>query len=215
MRLIKKCLKWLFYLISIPVLYVVISIILSFITVNNAEHIGADNEVYLGTNGIHLEIIIPLEVMDNALQKGLKFFTKDEYLSFGWGDKNFYLNTPTWGDLTIRNAFNATFLKSDTLIHLTRYKTKQTDWTVVKLTDEQLKKLNQYILNYFKKDQNGNKIILEGQGYSRYDDFYEAHGNYSCFKTCNSWVNSGLKESDLKACFWTPFDFAVLNKYKK
>lgn len=215
MRLIKTCLKWLFYLLSIPLIYVLISLLLSLITVNSTEHIGADNEVYLGTNGIHLEIIIPLEVMDNELQKGLKFFTKDEYLSFGWGDKNFYLNTPTWGDLTLKNAFTATFLKSDTLIHLTRYTSKRADWTAVRLTDEQLKKLNQYILNYFKKDQNGNKIILEGQGYSSYDDFYEAQGNYSCFKTCNSWVNSGLKESDLKACLWTPFDFAVLNKYKK
>ena len=64
-------------------------------------------------------------------------------------------------------------------------------------------------------DQNGNKILLIGKGYTTYDEFYEAKGNYSCFKTCNSWVNSALKESNLKACYWTPFDFSVLNKYKK
>lgn len=214
MKIIKKCIRWLFCFLLIPVFYVLISLLLSMITVNKNENIAANKAVYLNTNGIHLGIIIPLELMDSTLQKGLKFNSTDKYLSFGWGDKDFYLNTPTWGDLTVKNAINATFLKSETLIHLTRYKSKQDDWVKVKLTNDQLKKLNQYILKYFKKDENENKIILNGKGYSSYDDFYEANGNYSGFKTCNSWVNSALKESDLKACYWTPFDFSVLNKYK-
>ncbi len=215
MKIIKTCIKWLFYFLLIPVFYLLVSLLLSIITVNNNENIAADNEVYLNTNGIHLGIIIPIELMDSTLQKGLKFNSADKYLSFGWGDKNFYLNTPTWGDLTVKNAFNATFLNSETLIHLTRYKSKQEDWVKVELSEAQLKKLNEYILTYFKEDHNGDKIFLKGKGYTTYDDFYEAHGNYSCFKTCNSWVNSALKESDLKACYWTPFDFSVLNKYKK
>lgn len=214
MRIIKKCIKWLFYFLLIPVFYLLISLLLSIITVNKNEIIEADNEVYLNTNGIHLDIIIPLEIVDNRLQKGLKFNKADKYLSFGWGDKNFYLNTPTWGDLTIKNALSATLLKSETLIHLTRYKQKQDDWIKVELSNKQLKKLHQYILKYFKTDQSGNKIFLEGKGYTAYDDFYEAKGSYSCFNTCNSWINSALKESDLKACYWTPFDFSVLNKYK-
>ncbi|REG87882.1 uncharacterized protein DUF2459 [Winogradskyella sediminis] len=58
------------------------------------------------------------------------------------------------------------------------------------------------------------KIILENQGYSSIDDFYKAKGSYSCFKTCNSWVNSAFKESGLKSCLWTPFDFGLMNKYE-
>ncbi len=215
MRIIKKCIKWLLYFLLIPVFYLVISLLLSIITVNKNENIIVDNEVYLSTNGIHLDIVIPLETMYDELRKGLKFNGADKYLSFGWGDKNFYLSTPTWGDLTVKTAIYATFLKSETLIHLTRYKSRQDDWVKVKLDEIQLKKLNQYIQKYFKMDQNGNKILLIGKGYTTYDEFYEAKGNYSCFKTCNSWVNSALKESNLKACYWTPFDFSVLNKYKK
>ncbi len=59
------------------------------------------------------------------------------------------------------------------------------------------------------------KILLNNKGYSYNDDFYEALGSFSCFKTCNSWVNSGLKESDIKACLWTPFDFGLLRIHKK
>lgn len=214
MRIIKKCFKWLFYVFLIPIFYVLISLALSIITVNNNYDEKASKAVYLSTNGVHLDIIIPSTIIDSTLQKGLIYNSGDKYLSFGWGDKNFYLNTPTWGDLTVKNALSATLLNSDTLIHLTKYKSKQDDWVEVKLTNSQLEKLNNYILKYFKIDDNGSKIILAGKGYTDHDDFYEAHGNYSILKTCNTWVNSALKESDLKACLWTPFDFTVLNKYK-
>ena len=169
--------------------------------------------IYLNTNGVHLDIIIPVSEIDNDLKKGLKM--KDEkYLSFGWGDENFYLNTPTWNDLTFKNAFSALFLDSNTLSHLTKYSEKNSEWTVVNLNEKQLAKLNKYILTSFKFDESGNKMILENKGYSTNDDFYKAIGSYSCIKTCNSWANSALKRSDLKSCYWTPFDFGIINKYK-
>ena len=37
-----------------------------------------------------------------------------------------------------------------------------------------------------------------------------AEGSYSCVKTCNSWVNLALKESDLKSCLWTPYHFRII-----
>ncbi|WP_370569699.1 DUF2459 domain-containing protein [Flaviramulus sp. BrNp1-15] len=43
--------------------------------------------------------------------------------------------------------------------------------------------------------------------------FIKQKESYSCLKTCNSWVNSALKMSDLKSCYWTPFDFGIINKY--
>ncbi len=135
-------------------------------------------------------------------------------MSFGWGEENFYLNTPTWNDLTFGNGFRALFLKSSTLIHLTRYEQKRNDWIEIKVSEMELKDLNSYIFDSFKTNNDGSKIMLENKGYSINDDFYKAKGNYSCFKTCNSWVNSGFKQSGLKPCLWTPFDFSLMNKYK-
>ena len=66
----------------------------------------------------------------------------------------------------------------------------------------------------FKINENGMKIILDNKGYSTRDDFYKSEGSYSCFKTCNSWVNIGFKKSGLKSCYWTPFDFGLINKYE-
>lgn len=199
----------------IPIGYLVISLILTYITVNRSDN-GTDNNktVYLSTNGVHLNIIIPKNDLDIELKNGLVIANDSKYLSFGWGDEKFYLNTPTWNDLTFGNAFSALFLNSTSLIHLTRYRYIRKSWKVVRLSEVELKKLNHYIFESFQKDFKGNKIIILNSGYSTNDDFYKGYGSYSCFKTCNTWVNSGFKESGLKACLWTPFDFGLIDKYK-
>jgi uncharacterized protein (TIGR02117 family) len=152
--------------------------------------------------------------MDSLLLLGLKQELTDRYLSFGWGDENFYINTPEWSDLTLKSAFKAMFLKSSTLMHVTRYRFEQSDWIEIKISEAELRKLNLYLYHTFQVTDNGMKIILENKGYTAIDDFYKAKGSYSCFKTCNSWVNTGFKESGLKSCLWTPFDFGLMNKYE-
>ncbi|MCK5279262.1 MAG: TIGR02117 family protein [Cyclobacteriaceae bacterium] len=215
MKILRKILKWFIYFLFIPISYLIISLLLTFITINRTELIVENKkEIYLSTNGIHLEIIIPVNDLNIELKKNIECTPDEKYFSFGWGDENFYLNTPTWGDLTFRNAFKAMFLKGSTLIHLTRSRKVENSWTKVIINESQLKKLNQYISKSFKKDENGNKIIIANSGYSVNDDFYKANGNFSCFKTCNTWVNNAFKESNLKSCLWTPFDFGLIDKYK-
>lgn len=215
MKLLQKILKWFLYFLIIPVSYIIISLILGYITVNRTE-LSTDNnkEIYLSTNGVHLYIIIPVNNLSVVLKKDLAFTQDDKYLSFGWGDENFYLNTPTWRDLTFWNAFKALFLKGSALIHLTRYKGIRKSWIKINLSESELKKLNKFISESFKKDASGNKIIIADRGYSINDDFYKANGHYSIFKTCNTWVNKAFKESGLKSCLWTPFDFGLIDKYK-
>ncbi|MFK8059053.1 MAG: DUF2459 domain-containing protein [Polaribacter sp.] len=214
MKIVKKFFKWLFYLFLIPITYVLISLILTSITIDREIDNGLLNKsIYLTTNGVHLDIIIPVKNIDSLLLSGIKKNKTEKYLSFGWGEENFYLNTPTWADLTFKNTFKALFLKSATLIHITRYKNKRLNWIEIKVSESELQKLNNYLSNTFQVDKNGFKMILENRGYSYQDDFYRAKGSYSCFKTCNSWANKAFKESGLKASLWTPFDFGLLNKY--
>lgn len=215
MKIVKKILKGLFYFLLIPVSFLVVSLILSSITIDREEDITfAEKSIYLSTNGVHLNIVMPMKNIENRVLLGLKYEETDDYLSFGWGDENFYINTPTWGDLTFKNAFTALFLNSSTLMHVNRHEQKQSDWIEIKISESELKKINTYLLNSFKTDTNGMKIRLRNKGYTPMDDFYKSEGNYSIFKTCNSWVNTGFKKSGLKACLWTPFDFGLMNKYK-
>ncbi|MDN5204542.1 DUF2459 domain-containing protein [Fulvivirgaceae bacterium BMA10] len=215
MKTIKKIIKWILFVLAIPASYLIVSLILTLITVNNTESKVDNTEtIYLSTNGVHLNIILKKKDLDKSLLKGLVHSPSDNFFSLGWGDEVFYLNTPTWSDLTFRTAFNAAFLKSPSLIHLTRYTHAQSNWVEIKISRSELSKINELILQSFSTDTNGEKILLKGKGYSDNDDFYKAKGNYTCFKTCNSWVNTIFKKSGLKSCLWTPFDFGLINKYK-
>tara|TARA_R110002050_G_scaffold273113_1_gene417027 strand:+ start:17649 stop:18296 length:648 start_codon:yes stop_codon:yes gene_type:complete len=214
MRILKKLFKYIFYILLVPISYLLVSLILMTVTVNkNNKDSGLRHTIFLNTNGVHLDVVLPVQHVNEDLLKGLNI-NDNRYVSFGWGEENFYLNTPSWGDLTFKNAFKAMFLKSNTLIHLTKYNTKSDNWVEVKLSDNQLKRLNQYILKSFVLNEDDSKTILKGKGYAANDDFYKANGSYSCFNTCNSWVNSAFKISGLKSCYWTPFDFGLINKYK-
>lgn len=215
MKILIKILKWFLYFLLIPISYFIISLVLTYISVNTSTmNIDKSREVYLGTNGIHLNIIIPYKYLSPELKKYLVYTEHEKYFSFGWGDENFYLNTPTWDDLTFANACKALFLKSTTLIHLTRYTQIRSSWTKVELSKTEIDKLTTFISSSFMKDINGNKIILVNAGYSTNDNFYKALGSYSCFNTCNTWVNDAFKESGLKSCLWTPFDFGLIAKYE-
>ncbi len=215
MKLINGILKLLSYLLLVPILYIIISLIFSAITIDRKieDHQVSDKTIYLSTNGIHLEIVIPKNDIDSLLLHGINQGTSDNYLSFGWGDENFYLNTPTWGDLNFNNALKALFFSKAALIHVTRYKSKHDNWVEIKISETELEQLNAYLQNTFRTNKNGMKVILENQGYSSVDDFYKAKGSFSYLRTCNTWVNSGFKQSGLEACLWTPFDFGLLRIY--
>ncbi|WP_103071022.1 TIGR02117 family protein [Aquimarina sediminis] len=215
MRILKKILKFIGVILIIPITYLIISLISTYIPVNNKESSEKKSQtVYLSSNGVHLEIIIAKNDLNSNVLHSQKYNTQAEFFSFGWGDKNFYVETPTWADLTFFNGFQALFLNSPTLLHVTRYSSVQEDWIMLKINHEQLKKINQYISSTFQLDSKNKKIVLPGLGYRSNDDFYEAKGNYTCFNTCNSWVNNGLKQSGIKACLWTPYDFGLLGMHK-
>jgi uncharacterized protein (TIGR02117 family) len=202
------------FLLALPILYLIAAFILSAITVNSTEeNPQASTTIFIATNGVHLDIIVPKSYLREDFLQGMVHYPKEKFLAFGWGDENFYLNTPTWNDLTFSNAFSALFLKSTTLMHVTRYRQLQPRWQKVKINEASLAILLQFIDDTFQQNEQS-KILLKGKGYSYADNFYKAQGTYTCLNTCNTWVNSAFKASGLKACLWTPFDFALIDKYR-
>lgn len=204
----------LYSLVGVFVLYFTMAFVFTYMTVNEFDvDKSEDKIIYLSTNGVYLDIVVPNEDLSPELRGELNYKNVAQYYSFGWGDENFYINVPDWSELTFSIAFKAMFLRSATLMHVTRYGHKDSSWVEVRLNESELKKINQYLVASFQKENN-NIILLPNKGYTKKDNFYRAHGSYSCVKTCNSWVNLAFKESGLKACFWTPFDFGLINKYK-
>lgn len=198
-------------IIVFVLLYILFSLVLSAIPASAKTFPGAkDKRIYLYSNGVHLDIILPVGLIPIKLREQLQHNPDATLLGIGWGDKGFYLDTPTWAELSLVVAVKAMFLPSPTAMHVTEHLTKSANWSSVEVSQEQLDVLIDYIGQYFSLDKEGRLQEIEDAGYTPQDRFYEAEGNYSCFKTCNTWVNNAMKEIGVKTAVWTPMDKGVL-----
>lgn len=202
-------------LFTVVILYFAFAILFSFLPTHPPDkNCLPEKNIFLNTNGVHVDLIIPIDQLDSSFRKQLGVMPATQYVAFGWGDRNFYLKTPEWSDLTFTVAFKALFLKSSTAMHVTFYSRKVDSWKQLPLCDEQLLTLIDYINNSFAEDENGKLVKIDFEGYHQYDSFFEAKGSFSLFKTCNVWVNRALKKAEVRTAVWTPFDFGVLYHIK-
>ena len=173
--------------------------------------------LYIKTNGVHVEIIMPKnssiinwnEFIDEKLFPDVD--SSYHYLSVGWGDKGFYLNTPTWGDLKISTAVNAVFGLGSSAMHVV-YQKMDNDSGIKKLhisNDDYLCLVN-YIKSSFEM-KNDSIQLIKHPLYGNHDNFFEAKGKYSLFKTCNVWAGNGLKAANVRIGIWTPLSFGIMN----
>ena len=212
MRWIRYLTTLLFGIILAVAVYLLMAVLLSLLPTHPPElECEKNTEIFISTNGVHLDIILPVGYLNDELIRQLELSSETNYVAFGWGDKQFYLQTPQWSDLTIPVAFRAVFLKSESAMHVTRYRNSFRSWFPLHLCPDQLNELKSYINDSFEVNSDGDIIPLQAKGYSYNDTFYEAKGSFSLFITCNVWVNKALKEIDVQTAVWSPFDFGVLH----
>jgi len=210
-------------IVGLGVLYFLAVFSLSRIAVNKNAVPGGEITMYILTNGVHTDLVLPINNNVVDWREKIKFeHTKAnnnsaEWLAVGWGDKGFYLETPTWADLKFSTAFNAAFGLSTSAIHATYYKQMKVgeDCRKIEISKAEYALLVKYIQNSFEYDEAGNVIhIVTDANYGDNDAFYEGIGSYSLFYTCNTWANNALKVSNQKTCAWTPFDTGIFRFYE-
>jgi uncharacterized protein (TIGR02117 family) len=217
-------LKTLGIILGIVVLYVLFGLALPFIEVSAKED-GEKKEIpiYIYTNGVHTDIVMPVKndlydwssKIPFANTKSKK--TDYNYIGIGWGDKGFYLDTPTWADLKFSTAFKAAFWLSESAMHCSYYKkmTEAADCKKIMISKSQYRELVKFVDSKFDKDENGNYVFIPTNAvYSDNDAFYDAQGRYSFLDTCNTWANNALKSAGQKAALWTPTDTGIFQHYK-
>ena len=203
--------------------YVILALSVPYIPVNTEDTEPAEDvAVYIKTNGVHTDIVVPIKTEYKDWSDTIKFSqikSQDstmQFIGFGWGDKGFYLNTPEWSDLKFSTAFVAAFGIGSSAMHATFHKqiNENQDCVKIKISAAEYKKLITFIESKFEYDENGNPIWIDATTYGLNDSFYEAKGAYNFFYTCNTWANNGLKAMDQKAALWTPTDFGIFQHYK-
>jgi uncharacterized protein (TIGR02117 family) len=214
-----------FYAVGIVFLIsILIALLLSFVPVNTSFAKGQQEtiEIFITSNGIHTDFVLPVEtkVINWREKLPLSQFrgvtNNYESISFGWGDRKFYMETPEWSDLTLKVALSAVFWPTPTAMHVqyipnTLQPSKRK--RPVHLTLAQYSKLVIYIQDSFQTDSSG-FILIPGAGYTPLDNFYEGKGKFFFPKNCNNWVNAGLKAAGVKTAFWAPFPFSIMRHLK-
>lgn len=209
--------------VLVVILYLFVAVVVSKIPVPAEAESEKEINLFLLTNGVHTDLVVPVrsEIVNWAKYVPFEHIrsndTAFEYLALGWGDKGFYLQTPRWEDLKFSVAFKAAFGLSSSAIHATYYgrMTEGEKCVKVPISKLQYKRLVAYILASFKFDDSGEPICIETDAvYNFHDAFYEASGSYSFYYTCNSWANDGLKACGQKASKWALFDSGIFQHYK-
>lgn len=222
-RILRILLKFLLGILAFFVLYIIAALVLPKFSVNsNDENPKEDVAIYIKSNGVHTDIVVPIKTEYKDWSKKLKFEhipSKDSTMQFvglGWGDKGFYLNTPEWSDLKFSTAFNAAFYLGTSAMHATFYKQIKENENCIRIniSKEEYANLIEYIEDSFQLDEDGNPILINATTYGQNDSFYEANRKYSLFYTCNTWANNALKSADQKAAIWSPTDTGIFCHYR-
>ena len=203
-------------LAGLPLVYFTVSLVLTVFPANADWRESATGiEVYVTSNGTHADIIVPLHgptwdwrrrIPSSAFRLPLDSAT---HLAFGWGDRRFFLETPTWSDLTARNVVRALFWPSASVMHVRLLSTPESlpEAHRLVLEPEQFGRLDAFIVSSFTHDGAGRVLPIAAAHYSRADAFFEGVGAYTLFYTCNNWVGAALNQAGVTVGRWTPFEF--------
>ncbi len=211
-------------LLAAGALYVGVALVLERVPVAKADPAApADVVVFIRSNGVHSDLVLPVRTDQIDWSQQVRYAHTQAndpsfgYVGIGWGDKGFYMDTPTWAQLKASTAIRAGFWLSTTAMHATFYRAADLGPTpacvALHLSRAEYARLVRYVQASFRHDAAGRVEWIPGHSYGRDDAFYEAHGTYSFLYTCNTWTNNALKAAGQKASLWTPFESGIFYQY--
>ncbi len=223
-RFLQWSIRFLGFISGLIGLYILSFLVLGLIPVNRSfAQTQTGIEIMVIDNGVHTDLVLPIKTKTIDWHKYL--LLKDyagadssfSHVAFGWGNRRFYMETPQWKDMRIDVALSAALGFGRSAMHVYYIpKPLKSDKTQIsiKLSEAQYERLVAYILNSFQQ-QNGGFLLIKDRGYTSIDNFYEANGRFSMFKTCNSWTNAGLKAAGVETVYWAPVPYLMMRQLRE
>jgi uncharacterized protein (TIGR02117 family) len=171
-------------------------------------------EIFVETNGVHTGLIVPklaagVDWQDLARPGDIADprFAARTHLAIGWGERAFYLGTPTWADIRLSTTLHAAIGSDDTLVHIEHVSRPlpSREQRAIILRPDEYRRLAKFI-----------RASLDGahpahrHGYGRHDAFYAGRGRYDAVRTCNAWTGAALRHAGVRIGWWTPFPVTVM-----
>jgi uncharacterized protein (TIGR02117 family) len=207
--------KFFLWTILALILYVGFAFLMNKFEVDGNPDPNGKIAVWTSSNGSHTDIIVPTVTSQldwRSFVTPLDTRSADSsisYISFGWGDKEFFLNTPTWGDLTASTALKAASGLGSGAVHVTYIGNPEFNpsWRKMMLNEKQYAELIHFIQQSFLMKEGKVVVIPTEARYGNNDAFYESTKSYSLFYTCNTWTHEGLDAAEQAHCPWTILAF--------
>lgn len=173
-------------------------------------------QIMVETNGIHTAIVMPIVTQDVdwrrdfpgvALPRGGEMPT---HVSIGWGEREVFLNTPTWGDLKIGTALRIVFAGGSSVMRVASYvrPAPGPDHRPLVISRAGYVRLARSIRASLPPTYGQPRQPLGGL--DRADAYYEAVGHYTLANSCNTWTGDRLADAGLPMGRWTPFAGGVM-----
>ena len=170
-------------------------------------------EVFVGDNGIHTEIVMPLVTPQKDWRSIFPAADLPDpsrpytHVALSWGEREVFLNTPTWSDLKFTTAVNAA-TGGDGLIHAAHYVNPLplSDNRPLRLTEAEYARLATAIEAQLMPADKRQRF----KGYASHDIFYDAPGTYHLGNTCNQWTSDILAQAGMEIGWWTPLPGGVM-----
>ncbi|WP_027002137.1 DUF2459 domain-containing protein [Hugenholtzia roseola] len=187
------------------------------------------SDLYVYSNGFHTDLILPKSYFEDTLAKNPdalfflaahqdlpQHFAESQYLSIGWGDTGFYMESFNGNFPSFPTCVEAALLPTPTLMHVEFLRGKPLEseqqgqqCRKIKISEAGKKALIHYILNTFAQEANPENGVWFRKGYGKKDFFFQAKGNYHLFQTCNNWTGEALKKAGVSVGIFTPFAFGI------
>lgn len=143
--------------------------------------------------GWHTEIALSVHAIHDPLRAVAPDFPGAQYLSFGWGERNYYMaRAPTLGDAMSALFPGPAVLLVSPLYLPPRDSRPEAQVFELRLSTAGLDRLSDYLWTAFEKSADGaTRRLAAGPGHG--SAFYAATGTYSSGYTCNTWTAEGLR----------------------
>ncbi|HEU4821765.1 MAG TPA: DUF2459 domain-containing protein [Qipengyuania sp.] len=170
-------------------------------------------EIMVGDNGVHTELVLPLVTPEKDWRETFPAShvpaadAPYTHVAVSWGEREVFLNTLTWADLTLSTAIGA-LIGGESLVHVAHYirPAPGPDNRPLRLTRAQYARLVARIEAALAPAAQRTRH----PGYAEYDVFYTARGQYDWRNTCNQWTSDTLGAAGVKTGRWTPFAGGVM-----
>ena len=152
--------------------------------------------IYVASNGWHSAIVVPRAALPRGAIPEAADFPNAAYLSFGWGDAEYFPAPETTLGMTLRAALTPT----PAVVHVAglpshpREVFPSDEVVALRATAGQVETLIAYLDATFDRE-GAARAQATAPGLHRFSRFYPAEGEFHLLNTCNTWTARGLAAS--------------------